>query len=186
MFKSKGDETIHLSYRKLQEHEIDKLVMVYERNNCNISKARLDKECLFKGRNQLAYYRDFYNFDTRICKLRKELINDYIKNSTDILMKGKLKAIGRAMELLDDRIFTKVSLITGDKYKVKVPPSGKDIDIAYKILKTELGESTNIRDINDLGDTRLTINNIQVLFKDFQNDADNTKQDLQAVVHKES
>jgi len=101
-------------------------------------------------------------------------------------MKGKMRAIFRAMELLENRIFTKVSLITGEEYKVSVPPSSKDIEIAYKILKTELGESTNIRDINDLGDTRLTINNIQVLFKNFENDADNTEQDLQTVIHKDA
>jgi hypothetical protein len=185
MFKNKN-ATTHLSYRELKEHEIDKLVMVYERNNCNILQTTKDKECLFKGRPQLTYYRDYYNFDTRINKLRKKLINHYIKNSTDILMKAKLRAIKRAMDLLEDRIFEKVSLITGDTYKIKVPPSNKDIKIAYEIIKTELGEPINVKEIKGLEDSKLILNNIQVLFKDFENNEDNTKQDIQTPIHEKS
>lgn len=138
----KNNETTHLSFRELKEHEITKLVMVYERNNSNVSEMMKDKDCQFHTLHQLYYYKKKHSFDIRIAQLRKRLINDYIQHSTDILMKGKLLAITRALEFLEPR---KINVIAnGEIREVDYIPSSKDIKTAYDIIKIELGEPTQI------------------------------------------
>jgi len=126
------------------------MFVIFDKHNGNLSAVARDSESLFHSREQLRYYRDMFGWDTRLVQIRAERSKEVIEN----LGYAKVRAIQRAMELLESRQIempTKQgSIVTFTK-----DPMYKEIQAAWQIIKTELGEPTNIIKAETLSDVRV-------------------------------
>jgi hypothetical protein len=114
------------------------MFIIFDKHNGNLAAVSRDPESLFHSREQLRYYRDMFNWDTRLVQTRAQRSKDVIEN----LAYAKVRAIERAMELLESKqvdVVTKVGVVTVTK-----DPMYKEIQAAWEIIKTELGEPTSI------------------------------------------
>jgi hypothetical protein len=165
-------------FRNLAKHEIDKLIVLYDRHNGNLTAVSNDPDTPFRTRHQLHHYKKLYDFDTLLSQFRKSLIEDYKKHKIDILSRAKVQIIDQAMRLIQTRQIEVLSKITGEKFDVTVDPTAKDLEIAYKIIKTELGEPVNISKTEVDNNLKLPFGSgIKVIFKDYSNE-DIPEQDL--------
>lgn len=137
-------------YRSLEDDEQETMFVIFDKHNGNLSAVARDSESLFHSREQLRYYRDMFGWDTRLVQIRAERSKEVIEN----LGYAKVRAIQRAMELLESRQIempTKQgSIVTFTK-----DPMYKEIQAAWQIIKTELGEPTNIIKAETLSDVRV-------------------------------
>jgi hypothetical protein len=114
------------------------MFIIFDKHNGNLSGMARDSESLFHSREQLRYYRDMFGWDAKLVQIRAQRSREVIEN----LGYAKVRAIQRAMELLESReveIVTKIGVVTVTK-----DPMYKEIQAAWEIIKTELGEPTSI------------------------------------------
>lgn len=131
------------SFRNLRQDEVDLLTALYNKHNGNMSEMKRDHLCPIKGNSAMSYYNKLYNFEERLGLYRKKIIERYKKECGDLLFSAKIKAIKRAIELLETRdvdIVTK----TGEVITIQKDPFYKEIKAAWEIIKTELGEPTSL------------------------------------------
>ena len=125
-------------YRNLDDDEQEMMFIIFDKHNGNLAAVSRDPESLFHSREQLRYYRDMFGWDTRLVQTRAQRSKEVIEN----LSYAKVRAIQRAMELLESRqvdVVTKIGVVTVTK-----DPMYKEIQAAWEIIKTELGEPTSI------------------------------------------
>ena len=147
------------------------LFAFYEKWNGNLSEMVLDKDCIFKAYSQIHYYAHQYNF-------REELIEKKRKKAQDVidgLKDAKIKAIENAVRLLEPRhrfVFTKTGIqifdLEGKPLIIEQLPYYKEIKAAWEIIKTELGEPTQISK-GDITSGGKPINSNVITFSSFKN-----------------
>lgn len=129
--------------RELTEQEQEAVFALYCKNFGNISMLVRDPDNGFsKSRQYLGEWAKRYDWYSRYVKE----LTEKIENDQEIIRKelraGKLKAIKRAIWLLNTR--KQKTLFFGKEVEFTQEPSHKDIKAAYEILKTELGEPVRI------------------------------------------
>ena len=134
-------------YRPLSVPEKDLLFAMYDKHNGNMLSMTRDRECLFKGYNQIRYYADLYNFEPRLVEIRRKRAKEVL----DSLKDSKILAIRQAVQLIETRQIPlknkQGDLILdadGQPMFYSIGPDHKEIEMAWKIIKTELGEPTTI------------------------------------------
>ncbi len=134
-------------YRPLTVPEKDLLFAMYDKHNGNMLAMTRDRECLFKGYNQIRYYADLYNFEPRLEEIRRKRAKEVL----DSLKDSKILAIRQAVQLIETRQIPlknkQGDLILdadGQPMFYALGPDHKEIEMAWKIIKTELGEPTTI------------------------------------------
>jgi hypothetical protein len=147
----KHEETKPRVYRDLSEAEQDMLLAQYDKHNGIISSLIRDEECLFHGKNQVAYYVDKYGFVGELARIREQRAKEVVAGLHD----SKILAIRRAQELISPRhrvLMTKggVEIFDedGNPMVIEMYPHYKEIVAAWEIIKTELGEPTSISKSN--------------------------------------
>jgi len=144
-------------YRPLNPKERDTLFAYYDKHNGNMLAMTRDHECQFKSYNQLKYYCNTYFFSQRLDEIRLKRAREVI----DGLKDSKILAIKRAVGLIETRQVplknTKGDVLLdrdGQPIFVELSPDHKEIEVAWKIIKTELGEPTQIgkQDITSKGE----------------------------------
>lgn len=115
------------------------MFIIFDKHNGNLAAVSRDPESLFHSREQLRYYRDMFGWGDRLVQTRAQRSKDVIEN----LAYAKVRAIQRAMELLESRQVEMV-LKTGAVVTLNRDPMYKEIQAAWEIIKTELGEPTSI------------------------------------------
>ncbi len=134
-------------YRHLGIAEHDTLFAFYEKYRGNVSAMVRDKDCPFKGRGQLIYYERIYGFEDKFAQIRRETALKVLAKLKD----SKILALQRAIELIETR---QKPLLHKEGYAIldkdgepifyEISPDHVEIDMAWKIIKTELGEVTSI------------------------------------------
>lgn len=122
-------------FKELNVKEQEALFAIYSKYNGNISVMAKAKDCPYKNRTQLSFYRNSYNFKNKLFQNITDNTNKEIEITREKLMEAKNKAISKAINLLD----------IGYDYK--------QIKAAWEIIKVELGEPTNINFNNNTNDT---------------------------------
>lgn len=144
-------------YRALNPKERDTLFAYYDKHNGNMLAMTRDIDCQFKSYNQLKYYCALYFFCERLDEIRLKRATDVIAGLKD----SKVLAIKRAVGLIETRqlpLKNKAGDILldrdGQPIFVEITPDHKEIEAAWKIIKTELGEPTQIakQDITSKGE----------------------------------
>lgn len=141
-------------YRDLTEGEEKALFSFYDKHNGNVLEMTKDKDIPFKSKNQIYYYRDEYDFISKLGKIREDRANKFKKEWDKKLKEGKSNAINRAIWLLETRKKT-VTTKEGESLEITIEPDNKDIKTAYEILKIELGEPTNISKNTNVDETEV-------------------------------
>lgn len=145
------------AYRPLNPKERDTLFAYYNKHNGNMLAMTRDHECQFKSYNQLKYYCALYFFCERLDEIRLRRATKVI----DSLKDSKILAIQRAVELIETRQVPLKNakgdvLLDRDEQPifVEITPNHKEVEAAWKIIKTELGEPTQIakQDITSKGE----------------------------------
>lgn len=126
-------------YRDLAEDEIELLFTLYDKNGGVITQLSRDEESQFHSQTQLYHYEKKYGFQERLVETRRKRAEQVIASLGD----AKIKAIQRAMELLETRERTVVTK-KGEVLNIEMDPMYKEIVTAWEIIKTELGEPTSI------------------------------------------
>ncbi|MFA6158885.1 MAG: hypothetical protein WC763_04685 [Candidatus Paceibacterota bacterium] len=156
-------------YRGITVKEREALFAFYEKHNGNMMAMIRDKDCLFKGYNQIRYYASVFNFSERLVEIRRIRATEVMEKLKD----GKIRALENAMRLLEPQhrfVFDKRGIqvfdLEGKPIIVETLPHYKEIQAAWEMIKTELGEPTSIHK-NDLttGGEKIQGNVIQ--FVDF-------------------
>lgn len=134
-------------YRNLNVKEKDSLFAYYEKHNGNMLAMTRDIECPFKAHSQLRYYAKLYFFCERLVEIKRKRAEDVIGSLKD----SKVLAIKRAVGLIETRQVplknTKGDVLLdrdGQPIFVEITPDHKEVEAAWKIIKTELGEPTQI------------------------------------------
>lgn len=134
-------------YREITEEEQDMLFALYDKHNGNMSNMILDDECIFKGYTQLRHYAKQYDFKGKLVETRRKRAEKVVNSLQD----AKIKAIENAQRMLNPHyefVFNKSGVQQFDKDDnpliVERLPHFKEIKTAWDIIKTELGEATNI------------------------------------------
>ena len=151
--------------RELKPDEIEALFNIYDIHKGNVSAMSVDKNCLFKDRNQISDYRDKHDFVGRYQQLSAKRTEKAKKEREEFVREGINEAVKKAREILDTKIgLTKLGV------RVELEPTSKDIEIAWKILKTEAGEPTTIAKNENTNDDNTEVkeylNNLKKLFDD--------------------
>lgn len=126
-------------YRDLSEDEQELLFTLYDKHGGNLSALSRDEESIFHSRPQLFHYEKKYGWEDKLVQVRTDRAKEVIGK----LGEAKIRAIQRAMELLETRERS-VILKTGAVVNVEMDPMYKEIVAAWEIIKTELGEPTSI------------------------------------------
>jgi hypothetical protein len=140
------------AYRDLEEVEINALFSFYDKHNGNVLEMTKDVDIPFKAKSQIYFYRDKYDFVTKLSKIKTLRAEKFKKEWEDKLKKGKEKAIERAIGLLEIRTIQKETK-DGDIIDITIYPDNKDIKTAYEIMKIELGEPTTISRNTNIDET---------------------------------
>jgi hypothetical protein len=134
-------------YRPLNPKERDTLFAYYDKHNGNMLAMTRDVDCQFKSYNQLKYYCNTYFFCERLDEIRLKRATKVIEGLKD----SKILAIQRAVGLIETRQVplknTKGDVLLdrdGQPIFVEITPDHKEVEAAWKIIKTELGEPTQI------------------------------------------
>jgi hypothetical protein len=136
-------------YRDLIPEELDLLFALYEKYNGVVTHMQLDPNVQgpFKNRNALYYYRDRYSLRKRLAKERVKRVKRVVNKLVD----AKLQAVEAAIRTLDTRpqfVYNKAGFqmfdADGAPLIIDRLPYYKEIYTAWKIIKTELGEPSNI------------------------------------------
>ena len=134
-------------YRPLNPKERDTLFAYYDKHNGNMLAMTRDIECPFKAHSQLRYYAKLYFFCERLVEIKRKRAEDVIGSLKD----SKVLAIKRAVGLIETRQVplknTKGDVLLdrdGQPIFVEIQPDHKEVEAAWKIIKTELGEPTTI------------------------------------------
>jgi hypothetical protein len=134
-------------YRPLPVPEKDLLFAFYDKHNGNMIAMSRDRECQFKAYSQIKYYCALYHFHERYSQIKLERATKLI----DSLKNSKILAIQQAVQLIETRQIPlknkQGDLILdadGQPMFYSVGPDHKEIEMAWKIIKTELGEPTTI------------------------------------------
>ncbi|MBP9701388.1 MAG: hypothetical protein KBD47_00205 [Candidatus Pacebacteria bacterium] len=134
-------------YRPLSVPEKELLFAMYDKHNGNLMGMIRDRECVYKSRTQLSYYKGLYHFAEHLVHLRTKR-NAEVLNS---LKDSKILAIQQAIQMIETRQVPlknkQGDLILdadGQPMFYSVGPDHKEIEMAWKIIKTELGEPTTI------------------------------------------
>ena len=162
-------------YRNLNEGEVDELVALYDIHHGRIATMCQDTRCQFKSRTQMTYYCKLYNFKGRLEQFRTDFINKHLSEKNDLLKKGKGRALQCALNLLETRPID-IHNKDGEMLTVMKEPTAKEIEIAWKIIKTELGEPINIPKPdkeNYIDDKDKDLKRNAIIFIDFENDTEN-------------
>ena len=159
----------HSPYRNLTAIEISLLVIVLHENRGSYSATVKDDRSPVKGNASIYYYKRKYGLESRLEQYRAEMISEYKKQSVSILNEGKIKAVKRALELLEDRELEFIHKKTGDKIKFTKSPEYKEIQCAWEIIKTELNEPVKIKEIPDEPDNE-SLKQIKVIFENYSDD----------------
>ena len=125
-------------FRSLEEEEEEMMFALFDKHGGNLLALSKDPESLFKYRTQIRYYRDLYGWASKLTQIRSQRAQDIISS----LEHAKIRAIQRAMELLETRTVEVLSF--GSIVNIKKEPSFKEIQTAWEIIKTEMGEPTSI------------------------------------------
>ncbi len=169
----------HSPYRNLTQEEIDLIIILLHEHKGVLDSLIKDPRSPVRGNGTIHYYKRKYNLLAKLGEYRKELVDQYKKDSLSILGNAKVRAIQRAMELLEDREMDVMDK-SGRMITLTVKPGHKEVKCAWEIIKTEMGEVTKItkEDITSNGEN---INQIKVLFKDYSN-GDSTEQNIQTTI----
>lgn len=134
-------------YRAINVKERDSLFAFYEKHNGNMMGMIRDKDCIFKGYNQIRYYASIFNFSDRLVEIRG-------KRATEVMSKlkdSKIRALENAMRLLEpqhklvyDKRGVQIFDAEGKPVIIETLPYYKELKAAWEIIKTELGEPTSI------------------------------------------
>ena len=143
MKENKVENKEKTPYRNLEDVEVHTLFSFYDKHNGNVLEMTKDKDIPFKAKSQIYYYRDLYDFITKLSKIKTERAEQFKKEWSKRLKEGKMKAIEKAIELLDKKTYNRVDK-NNDIVEITSYPDGRDIKTAYEILKIELGEPTTI------------------------------------------
>lgn len=134
-------------YRPISVPEKDLLFAMYDKHNGNMLSMTRDRECLFKGYNQIRYYADLYNFEPRLVEIRRKRA----KKTLDSLKDSKILTIQQAIRMVETQqipLKNKQGEVIldadGQPMFYEVDPNHKEIKTAWEIIKTELGEPTSI------------------------------------------
>jgi hypothetical protein len=134
-------------YRGITVKEKDMLFSFYEKHNGNMMAMIRDKDCIFKGYNQIRYYSNLFNFADRLVEIRRNRATEVVSRLGD----GKIRALEHAMRLLEPKhtlLFDKrgLQVFDADNQPVimETLPHYKEIQAAWEMIKTELGEPTTI------------------------------------------
>ncbi|MCE9628681.1 MAG: hypothetical protein K8Q91_01670 [Candidatus Vogelbacteria bacterium] len=134
-------------YRPLSIPEKDLLFAFYDKHNGNMIAMSRDRESQFKAYSQIKYYCAFYHFHERYSQIKLERATKLI----DSLKDSKILAIQQAIHLIETRQIPlknkQGDLILdadGQPMFYSLGPDHKEIEMAWKIIKTELGEPTTI------------------------------------------
>lgn len=160
-------------YKNLNHKERELLFAFYEKWNGNMLAMVRDGRCPLKSRNQIAYYKNLYNFEEQFLQNRA----NWCKEIMDSLKDSKIEAIQRAIELIKPRQRMLKVPITGEPLLdkdnqpifIEDPPSYKEIQAAWEIIKTELGEPTQISK-GDITSGGKPINSNVITFGNFKAD----------------
>lgn len=161
------NNTTNLSYRELKDYEIKALFALYDKHNGNIKAISEDEDSQFRTRNQVAYYRDLYDFSSKFQQIVAQRATEYKEQILSKLGEKKLKALEKAFELLETRTRRLVNFKTGIEFDVEVYPNYKEIEAAWKMIRIELGQSVNNLDLTS-GGKQLQGN--QITFVKFTNE----------------
>lgn len=142
--------------RKLTDPEREYLFVMYDKHNGNMLAMSRDPASQFKAYNLIRTYVELYNFHELYLENRQKQAKEVMEGLED----AKIMTLKRAMMLVQTRhspIKGKYgNYITDKKGKpmmLEIEPDYKEIEMAWKIIKTELGEATSI------GKNDLTIKN---------------------------
>lgn len=134
-------------YRALNAKERDTLFAYFEKHNGNMLAMTRDIDCPFKAHSQLRYYAKLYFFCERLDEIKRKRAHEVI----DSLKDSKVLAIKRAVGLVEVRQVplknAKGDVLLdreGQPIFVEISPDYKEVEAAWKIIKTELGEPTQI------------------------------------------
>jgi hypothetical protein len=134
-------------YRPLTVPEKDLLFAMYDKHNGNVLGMIRDRECPFKSRNQVYYYRDLYYFKEHLVQIRA----NRAKKVLDSLKDSKILVLEQASRMVETRQIPLKNkqgelLLDFDNQPIfhSVEPDHKEIKTAWEIIKTELGEPTTI------------------------------------------
>ena len=136
------------TFRNLDIKERDTLYAYYDKHNANVLAMIRDRDCKFRSKNQIYYYRDLYNFHEQFIQNRDKKAKEMLESLRD----SKVLAVRRAVELLEEKqLFIKgkdrnyILDVEGLPMIEQINPDHKEIETAWKIIKTELGEPTTIQ-----------------------------------------
>ena len=144
-------------YRALNVKERDTLFAYFDKHNGNMQAMTRDIDCPFKAHSQLRYYAKLYFFCERLDDLKRKRALDVINSLKD----SKVLAIQRAVGLIELKqvpLKNKLGDVLldreGQPIFVEISPDHKEVEAAWKIIKTELGEPTQIakQDITSKGE----------------------------------
>jgi len=170
MEENKVENKEKTPYRNLEDVEVHTLFSFYDKHNGNVLEMTKDKDIPFKAKSQIYYYRDLYDFITKLSKIKTERAEQFKKEWSKRLKEGKMKAIEKAIELLDKKTYNRVDK-NNDIVEITSYPDGRDIKTAYEILKVELGEPTTISrntNIEENDEVKQTIEGVKQLIKEGQ------------------
>ncbi len=166
--KTKGDKKT--PYRLLNIKERDLLFAFYEKWNGNVYAMIRDRGCPFRGKNQLYFYKHYYNFEERLVLVsskRCEEINNALKENKSLVIQKAYEMIQSKQTVLRNPLTGEPILDKdGQPIFVEHRPSFKEIKTAWEIIKTELGEPTQIAK-GDLTSGGKPIRANQITFKNF-------------------
>ena len=155
--------------RDLNKNEQETLFSLYCKHNGNCSAVGRDENNKYH-RNIVLEYAKRYGFENiRLKKVAKEA-EQFKKEWNKKLKEGKMKAIEKAIELLDKKTYNRVDK-NNDIVEITSYPDGRDIKRAYEILKVELGEPTTISrntNIEENDEVKQTIEGVKQLIKEGQ------------------
>lgn len=156
-------------YRSLSIKERDLLFAFYEKWNGNMSQMILDKDCPFHSYAQVHFYVHFHHFKEKHVEIRTQKAREVV----DGLQDAKIKALENAIRLLQPQhrfVYNKSGMqvfdTDGKPLIVEQLPYYKEIKAAWEIIKTELGEPTNIHK-NDITSGGEKIQGNLIQFVDF-------------------
>jgi len=131
-------------FKNLTKVQIDMLVIFYDKHNGNLAAMHRDTENNFGSYPKLSYYKKLYDLDSRLNDFRQELIEKYTENKAVILNRARNLIIMQAMKMITTREVSYYDKKKSEIITIEVDPGAKELDTAYKIMKTELGEPHSI------------------------------------------
>jgi len=155
--------------RDLNKNEQEALFSLYCKHNGKYSATSRDPDCKFHY-IIVSEYAKKYDFEDRRLKKVKLEAEQFKKDWSKKLKEGKMKAIEKAIELLDTKTYNRVDK-NNDIVEITSYPDGRDIKTAYEILKVELGEPTTISrntNIEENDEVKQTIEGVKQLIKEGQ------------------